>query len=279
MVNVQAQCLAAVAEGSTHPVTLRLSKMGATGKHTNNIERDFGRWIKKFAFQLHSILRQLTCYAFLQTFMMIVEHHTSVISLLLAKGLPTSSILLPVKSRFKGKKWVRRGKVFGTTKRPLAGIKLSAYIKMLAESPSLFRQYFLGNTTTQDRVAFWNAASKDPRFKEIGLPAPQEFPFTIPFKIYGDKGPYFKNHGLQLMSVSSLFSHSGNTLKSRLLLCHYIAVRIKLTPPCYICFVNLVHLRFKNSTGHSSRRFPSTSYGSYNFEGNRNIGHHSQLVS
>ena len=109
--------------------------------------------------------------------------------------------------------------------RPLAGIKLSAYIKMLAATPSLFRQYFLGNTTTQDRIAFWVAASKDPKFQEIGIPARQDFAFTIPFKIYGDKGPYFKNHGLQLMSVSSLYSHAGNTLKSRLLLCNYIAVR------------------------------------------------------
>ena len=141
------------------------------------------------------------------------------------KGLPTSNILLPVKMRFKGKKWVKRGNVFGITMRPLAGVKLSACIKMLAESPSLFRQYFFGNTTTQDRVAFWVAASKDKQFQEIGLPDPKEFAVTIPFKIYGDKGPYFKNHGLQLMSVSSLYSHSGNTLKSRLLLCNYIAVR------------------------------------------------------
>ena len=62
MVNVQAQCMAAVAEGSTNPVTLRLSKLGATGKHANNIERDFGNWIKKFVFQQHSILQRLSCY-------------------------------------------------------------------------------------------------------------------------------------------------------------------------------------------------------------------------
>ena len=109
--------------------------------------------------------------------------------------------------------------------KPLACIKLSAYIKLLAETPSLFRQYFLGNTTMQDRVDFWVAASKDKQFQKIGLPDPQDFAFTIPFKIYGDKGPYFKNHGLQLMSVSSLYSHAGNTLKSRMLHCNYIAVR------------------------------------------------------
>ena len=57
MVNVQAQRMAAVAEGSTNPVTLRLSKLGAAGKHTNNIERDFGIWVKKFAFKQHSILQ------------------------------------------------------------------------------------------------------------------------------------------------------------------------------------------------------------------------------
>ena len=57
MVNVQAQCVAAVAEGSTNPVTLRLSKLGASEKHTNNIERDFGNWVKKFAFKQRSILQ------------------------------------------------------------------------------------------------------------------------------------------------------------------------------------------------------------------------------
>ena len=57
MVNVQAQCMAAVAEGSTNPVTLKLSKLGATGKRTNNIERDFGNWVKKFVSQQRSILQ------------------------------------------------------------------------------------------------------------------------------------------------------------------------------------------------------------------------------
>lgn len=70
MVNVQAQCMAAVAEGSTNPVTLKLSKLGATGKHTNNIERDFGNWVKKFVSQQHSILQ---CF-FFQKHMMVVTH-------------------------------------------------------------------------------------------------------------------------------------------------------------------------------------------------------------
>jgi hypothetical protein len=179
-----------------------------------------------------------------------------------------------VKSRFKGKKWVRRAKVFGVTVKPLACIKLSAYIKLLAETPSLFRQYFLGNTTMQDRVDFWVAASKDKQFQKIGLPDPQDFAFTIPFKIYGDKGPYFKNHGLQLMSVSSLYSHAGNTLKSRLLLCNYIAVR------------NTVHIFFSHLVGsilrislkticHPLRRLPSTTYSSDHCKGNRDTGYHS----
>ncbi len=62
------------------------------------------------------------------------------------------------------------------------------------------------------------------------VPASADASKAIPWKIYGDKGPYFKNLSLQVFSMSSLFVHSGNTLYSRFLICSLAA-----SSDCKLC--------------------------------------------
>jgi len=100
----------------------------------------------------------------------------------------------------------------------MAIIKPSSWLKYLAESPSWFKRLMLGATSHQERENFWQNARQIKEW-EFLCPKEADSGVTIPFKLHGDKGPYYKKRSLQVFSISSLFSHCGDSLLTRLALC------------------------------------------------------------
>ena len=105
----------------------------------------------------------------------------------------------------------------GIVRKSLSVIRPSDWFKYLVSRPQWFRKVLLGRASATDRAVFWKLARKVPEWQCV-LPELGEEHKAIPFKIYGDKGPYFKKRSLQLFSISSLFSHSGDSFETRLIL-------------------------------------------------------------
>lgn len=140
------------------------------------------------------------------------------LTFIIGQGLPVSSLLTPLRKRLPRKAWTKLTRPCGVSKQIISVVKPSGYIAYCISHLDLFKKFFLGNTSKSERATFWSEMKKLPMWQFLGIPDAEEATRTIPFKLYGDKGPYFKGKSLQIFSMSSLFAHAGNTLDSRLLL-------------------------------------------------------------
>ena len=105
----------------------------------------------------------------------------------------------------------------GVVKKMMLAIKPSSWFRYLLDKPLFFRKLLLGTTTAADRTSFWRRAARIPEWQSV-LPLKDFEHRTIPYKLYGDKGPYFKKRTLQIFSISSPFAHAGDSFSSRLII-------------------------------------------------------------
>jgi hypothetical protein len=111
----------------------------------------------------------------------------------------------------------------GTILKSLSIVSPSNWFRFLVKRPQWFKQLLLGSTTNSQRAEFWNSV-RDVKDWQGVFPDIGDTSKHIPFKLHGDKGPYYKKRQLQVFSVSSVFSHHGVSTLSRLALCHLFAI-------------------------------------------------------
>jgi hypothetical protein len=197
--SVQAQCQAAVREGSNHPVTLKISQCA------KNTSRGITRWASKFVIHLNLVLVNT------EVFTLIL--HFSFFSHSAPQGPRVDSLLVPL-----------RGK-HGVILRSISIVKPSSWFAFLSKRPGWFAALLLGATSEKDRVQFWACARQIPDLSFLTPPEEVASQY-VPFKLHGDKGPYYKKRNLQVFSISSLFAHSADSTLSRLALCSFAALSV-----------------------------------------------------
>ena len=128
-----------------------------------------------------------------------------------AKGPRVDTLLVPLKGKH------------GVILRSISIVKPSSWFSFLSGKPGLFKALILGSTSDKDRVKFWAGARQ---IEEMAfLTPPEEIASQhAPFKLHGDKGPYYKNKTLQVFSISSIFAHAADSTLSRLAVCCFAAL-------------------------------------------------------
>ena len=123
-----------------------------------------------------------------------------------------------MKVRFTRYRTIKVKPRYNITIRAVNGILPSSYLQWATSDSKRLERFFLGQTTEQQRISFWEQARRHPDWAAHCPPAGEEA-ISIPFKLYGDKGPYYKKYQLMVWSISSPWVHGGNT---RLLLCSLV---------------------------------------------------------
>ena len=111
----------------------------------------------------------------------------------------------------------RRGE-HGVILKSISFVKPSSWFTFLSEKPEWFQAFALGTTSGKDRAKFWRCARQIPEWSFL-TPPDEEASSCLPFKLQGDKGPYYKKKTLQVFSISCLFAHAADSTLSRLALC------------------------------------------------------------
>ena len=159
-----------------------------------------------------------------------------------------------------------RGK-HGVVLRSMSFVKPSSWMRFLLDHPAWFHKLLLGSSTNAERSRFWACAREIPEWSFL-VPPDEASPYFLPFKLHGDKGPYYKNRSLQVFSISSLFAHSGDSTHSRLALCDSYAnnnYMKKLSRAFFSCKVK--QLRYDSWQIHRG----------YNAQSSWHIGFHTEL--
>jgi len=110
----------------------------------------------------------------------------------------------------------------GVILRSISIVKPSSWFSFLSQKPPWFKALILGSTSDKDRVKFWAGARQ---IEEMAFltPAEEIAANFVPFKLHGDKGPYYKKKTLQVFSVSSILAHAADSTLSRLAICCFAA--------------------------------------------------------